>query len=37
MEGKNIFAKKNWEQMNQNHKPQEDKEDIILDYKKEDP
>ena len=37
MEGRNLFTKTNGEEMNQNHKPQEDKEDIILDFKKEDP
>ena len=37
MQRRNLFAKSNGEQMDQNHKPQEVKEDILLDYKEEEP
>ena len=37
MQRRNLFAKSNGEQMDQNHKPQEVKEDIVLEYKEEEP
>ena len=37
MQRRNLFANQNGEQMEQNHKPQEDKEDMILDSREEDP
>ena len=37
MQRRNLFANPNGEQMKQNHKPQEDKEDMILEFRKENP